>query len=274
MHNAKARFRSFSRRFALLACAALAVFVVACSNADPAAPDAGGGGTTDSGSSDAGPSLGYYPMVDGARWTYVHKPANLGPDDCNSTCWNETVTLAATEYAGEPAFRSSDDGNAPDMSSAVAILARVGTAAMRVHKIDEEMGVPVEDVTYDPGFPRFDDAWLDLATGTMVSTEYARIALDLTVEPPTEGVDVRIQQFVIEGREDVEVPAGSFRDCLKVRRLREASVGDAGTSGSIDEKEKRFWFCDGVGKVREDSLTTDNQELLLSCDVPGGACPG
>lgn len=258
---------------------ALCALLAACTNADPG---------VDAGAPEAS-AVGYYPLVDGAKWTYVHKPASgegdLSVCDAPDACWNETITLEETEYeaeaddAGSPgpsaAFQLEDDDNAPDMTSTVAILSRIGTMAVRLHKIDKKNGVPVEEVSYDPGFPRFDDAWLELEDGTIVDTEYARTSTDLTTSGDgAMRTDVRMQQYEVEAREDVTVPAGTFRNCLKVRRLRLASDVDAGGGVGTDEKEKRFWFCDGVGKVREDNLNTKgNQEVLLSCEIPGGRCP-
>ena len=66
----------------------------------------------------------------------------------------------------------------------------------------------------------------------------------------------------------VVVPAGSFTDCIQIRRSRMPP------SNPVDEgDQKLFWFCDGVGKVKEIDEIVLKMEVLVSCTVPGGRCP-
>jgi hypothetical protein len=39
-----------------------------------------------------------------------------------------------------------------------------------------------------------------------------------------------------------------------------------------EDDNKRFWFCPGIGKVREED-DAGKVEELVECDVPGGRCP-
>jgi hypothetical protein len=68
----------------------------------------------------------------------------------------------------------------------------------------------------------------------------------------------------------VTVPAGTFDDCLRVRRVR---VRGSASSNSSDDDDKVFWFCAGIGKVKELSEIGGGTEELVSCDIPGGLCP-
>ena len=63
----------------------------------------------------------------------------------------------------------------------------------------------------------------------------------------------RVRLASIEAAEPVEVAAGSFDDCLRMRRVNEDSL-----------ETKIFWFCDGVGKVLEHGV--DEVGAILSSE--------
>jgi hypothetical protein len=55
-------------------------------------------------------------------------------------------------------------------------------------------------------------------------------------------------------------------------RVRRARVNET-TGAPIATETDLFWFCPGIGKVREQDQTTLEAEELVSCDIPGGLCP-
>jgi hypothetical protein len=117
-------------------------------------------------------------------------------------------------------------------------------------------------VDYDPGFPRFDDAWLDLEDGDTERREYTRTEYDGQGNYPYE--DQREHEYtIVSGSETVTVAAGTFEGCIHVERQRLFGDGEV----------KQFWFCENVGKVKEVNELSGTVEELDECDVPGGACP-
>lgn len=190
----------------------------------------------------------YYPLVDGATWTYRH-------EDDLGVVWDEIVLMREVDYQGMTAYEAEDNEDA-NMESTIAVLVRDGTRTHRVHKDVSLVGLPIGSVDYDPGFMRFDEGWQDVQDGTSVDWSYDRTAYD------PDGVMVgvvesRLMIFTVESTStEVTVPAGTF-DCVQVRRER------------LDTGEvKRYWFAKGVGKVRHETLGSNKSEELIEYAIP------
>jgi hypothetical protein len=228
--------------------------------------DSGAGGAA--GDAGSATSAQYYPVVSGASWVYSHVPVlEPGPSDCPTPadCWDEVVSQSDTEWMGQPALALTDDGLAPNGETTRSVLVRLGTQVLRVHRETTKASVPLEEVEYEPGFMRFDEAWADMPAGAEIDTEYVR--LDVLAQTTIS----RKQTFKVEATDvSLDVPAGHIEHCVRVRRVRSATTM---TGLTVDDKDKVFWFCRGIGKVREDDVTSGGHELLKSCSVPGGACP-
>ena len=199
---------------------------------------------SDSGSSGAAEDPDYHPLVDGATWTYRHTTSDL-------EVWDEVVTMREIEWEGGTAFEAKDNpGN--NGESTAAVLLRDGTAVLRVRKDVDLAGVPVLAADYDPGFLRFDHAW---AEGDVIVWEYDRTEYDgAGVEVETS---LRTQIFTIEELSvEVTVPAGTF-ECVQFTRERLETGGI-----------KRFWFADGVGKVKHQTLGSGATEELTEYSIP------
>jgi hypothetical protein len=210
---------------------------------------------------DAGPPIDsdYYPVADGSRWVYRHTGG--GAD------WDEEVELTHIEHEGEAAYLLTDTPG-PSGTRSESVLARIGTRVSRVYR--EELNGNTLQLTaeYTPGFMRFDHAWTEREPGYMEVVGYGRIERDAQGVVLADGD--REHQYVIESlTASVSVPAGDFDDCLRVRRAR---VNET-TGQPIATETDLFWFCPGIGKVREEDQTTLEAEELVSCDVPDGACP-
>jgi hypothetical protein len=237
----------------------------ACSSSDPAAP-------TDSNDVDAATPSGatgtdadpesFYPLVDGARWTYRHTGGEMP--------WNEEVTLTEVTYEGDNAFVLSDSPG-PSGVDSDDVLRKIGTAVLRVHKdeADQDMGgVLVASVDYDPGFTRFDYAWVQAELGFSETLSYQRTEHDaqgtLVSDQPRE------HKFTVEAfGERVSVPAGDFEDCMRIRRVRVRAAGEVPAEGDV----MHFSVCPGIGKTQELDEVSGKMEELTGCDVPGGGCP-
>jgi hypothetical protein len=237
------------RRVTEILLAACTTAVLACGQTDPP-----GDSGTDSGTGDASEPSGFYPLFDGATWTYIHTRSD-------SSQWSEVVTLTATTYEDQPAFRLQDTADLSGEST-MSVLSRAGTTVQRIHKEVFAGQQALMLVDYVPGFPRFDDAWLDLEAGDEETRGYTRTEYDGQGNYPFE--DDRSHEYTIVSlSETVTVVAGTFEGCVHVQRQR--LFGDL--------QVKQFWFCEDVGKVKEVNDSTGTIEELKECDVPGGACP-
>lgn len=203
------------------------------------------------------------PMVDGATWTYWHT---------SKGGWSETQTVTTGEYDGESVFIVADTPD-PDPTSSLradSYIARKDGKLLRLYK--EEFWVDPEDpsnelpngkATYGVGFTRCNEAWATAEVGWSESPEYVRIETpEGDVAKPAE---TRKHTFTVEGREDVNTTQGgfSFTNCVKVRRSK-----DWAAVAGEDAEEKLYWFCPGVGKVREENVTSGNSEELTDYDLP------
>ena len=228
----------FMRRIAL---AGLVLGAAGCNQAEPLPP-----GDTDAGDTEPA-SLrdgDFFPLVDRARWTYRHTTAN-------QEVWDEVVDMRAITWEGREAFEAKDNPGA-DGESTAAVLVRDGTAIHRDHKDVDLAGTPVLAADYAPGFLRFDHGW---AEGESVVWTYDRTEYDGTGAIVDQSP--RTQRFTLESLSaEVSVPAGTF-DCVQVLRVR-VETGEA----------RRFWFADGVGKVKHETLDSGAVEELTAYTIP------
>ncbi len=253
------------------AVAAVVALGLGCNQADPdddaGAPRAGTSGETDSGpagmaGSDADSGAAgddFYPQADGASWTYRH----MG----GSRTWDELVEQSATTYMDEPAVLLVDNPG-PSGTHSNTVIATQGTRVLRVFR-EEFMGTTLQlTAVYDPGFLRYDRAWEDQEAGYSEVVAYQRTETDPNGVVTADSE--RSHRFTVESLDDeVIVPAGTFAGCMRIQRSRVRAAGDPVAEGDED----LFWFCPGVGKVREEDQTTGQTEELVACEVPGGACP-
>jgi hypothetical protein len=190
----------------------------------------------------------YYPMLDGSVSVYRHT---------NNGGWDETVTLTGEDDGvflerGTP----SPDAEHSESIQRVDDDGRVWRTAKDDY-VDAELE---SSVVYDPGFIRFDPAWLDLKP-----TETVRIAYERT-ETPAGGVPdatrERAHIYTSFGYETLTVLGKTYHDCLVIRRERDYED----TMGNSEDQQKQFYFAPNVGKVREVNLDSGSTEELVSYD--------
>jgi hypothetical protein len=75
-------------------------------------------------------------------------------------------------------------------------------------------------------------------------------------------------EFTVEGIEDVTVPAGTFKDCLKIKHKSSNMFSD---EGQIESGEETVWLAKGVGRVK--AIGTDYLDELISATVGGVSYP-
>ena len=204
----------------------------------------------------------YYPLVPGASWTYFHSSRGG---------WDETVTVQNGEKPGE--FLLTDTAN-PVGERSENTLKKRGTAMLRIGKLFYRNDALAYSVTYDPGFLRFDEKWLQEEPPFEEELAYLRTETDVGEAPaaPAE----RSHVYTVESlSETVEVEGRTFHNCVRIRRLSNwvpslAAGGDlpASSLSPRDEEGKLFWFAPGVGKVREQNLDNGNTEVLVDYHIP------
>jgi hypothetical protein len=72
-------------------------------------------------------------------------------------------------------------------------------------------------------------------------------------------------EFTVEGIEDVTVPAGTFKDCLKLKMKSNNMFSD---EGQIQSGEETIWLAKGVGEVKSIPTNGDPDDLI-SATVSG-----
>jgi hypothetical protein len=201
----------------------------------------------------------YYPMVAGSTLTYRHSG--------DGSSWDDKTKVTATKVDGDDAWITE---GAPDQKGETSknTIIQIGTRILRSHKQELKSGIAQGTVDYDPGFIRFDRAWVDKDDGFSEDIGYKRT--EKTAAGSVIAEDDREHTWTVEKRRDsVSVPAGDFDDCMRVRRTRIRG----NPANASDDDDKVFWFCAGIGKVKELSEIGGGDEELVSCDIPGGLCP-
>jgi hypothetical protein len=237
----------FGETTALLGCALVSslALLVGCGQEDPPATRPDGG------------EQPYYPLVDGATWSYQHSD------------WVEQVTATATPDLGASAFLVSDSPNPKDNLRSDSIVVVTDGRAARVSKeeylVSGATPVLTSRVTYGVGFTRFNEDWATRAVGYKETPEYVRI------ETPPGGAakapEERRHTFeIISLSQQVVTTAGTF-DCIEIKRTKDWQAEEDGVDAS-DAATKTYWFARGVGKVQERNEETGSTEVLTDFDIP------
>lgn len=213
--------------------ATLTFALCACGQKDPAMSDA---------------SESYFPLVDGSRYEYLH--SNGG--------WTEIVEIE--EVAGG-LFEQHQEGD-PNGESSVSTFDIVDGDVLRIAEDQLIDGELVYSAVYDPGFLRFSEAWVDAEPGSEERRLYDRTETEAGMDP--KSVQPRAHTFTVESvSETVDVPAGTFRNCVRVRRQRALDDPSIDDPTAQTEQDKRYWFAPGVGKVQEENTMSGSTEVLV-----------
>jgi hypothetical protein len=133
-------------------------------------------------------------------------------------------------------------------------------------------GEPIAVDEYQNGFKRFDDNWLSQEPGWSEVVAYIRQETGGTAE-------TRVHRFtVVDVDLTLDLPVGTFTGCIQMNRERledeyfDIDLADPNpTRGYI----KNYWFCPGIGKVKEQEVVDDEnprtEDILYFC-IPGGMC--
>jgi hypothetical protein len=191
-----------------------------------------------------------YPLVDGAKWSYIRKTT------AGQILGMELTEANEIEWEGEQAFEIIDEPD-DDGEWNASVLLQDGDLVTRVHREEMDNLGTTAIIDYDPGFLRVSEAFT--VVGPPQEFLYDRTAYDGNGQNPS--VEARGHTFeVLAVGEQVTVPAGTF-DCVKVERVR--------TLGAEAGALVWFWFAPGVGKVREERPLEMEVEELVSVSIPG-----
>lgn len=191
----------------------------------------------------------HYPLIAGSRWEYSVVDAS------GVELRKEIVTASRDKSVKDSDITQiilEDNANSEGLRTRAKIR-RIKTGAFRIHK-DILRGEEVEEsVEYDPGFVRFDEAWLKLSIGAHKDYGYERAS---SLESKEEQ---RGHRYVLKSKKvKVRVPAGVF-DTVHIIRER--------LTGASQGEKVEYWFAPGVGKVRELRPATGKEELLESYEL-------
>jgi hypothetical protein len=269
-HIKATMFSSFrSRSLLVVSICSFAFGGIACVGGGDAPKDpyqsgsAGKGSTTDKDAGgDAGDALesfkpgaadSRFPLVAGATWTYRH--TSLTKD-----AWNEVATMSDTTYEGEPAFVLEDEEDAEGAQTRSTFVVK-GTGVWRAYREVHVNGDLALQVTYDPPFLRYDEAWTQVGQSQTLDDDWTQMCIMTSVASKCAPGAVQTgktthKYTVVDTHVNISVPAGDF-DAIEIQRFNP----DA-------SETRRFWFAPGVGKVREEDTESGAVEELAEFVVP------
>ena len=199
--------------------------------------------------------LNYFPVGDGYEWSYDHIDGLTEMVD-----WVEEVSVEATTWNGQSAWKVQDS---PDAAGVFDVQTWVLNADRieRVHRDEFQGNTLRASVDYTPGFTRFAAAWT--TQGYTETITYTRDAQDASGSVDSK---LRFQKYEVEAvGESVEVQGETYDDCLVITRVRVDENGDIQTDAANNpDSTTRYWYCYGVGKVKEENLVSGSREELTS----------
>ena len=191
-------------------------------------------------------SSDYFPMVDGSVSVYEHT---------SKGGWTETITLTETSKG---VFLEEDTEN-PDFERSESVLEVDSSGRVfRTSKLMYQDDVLDTSIEYDPGFIRFDPAWLDLDVNDSVRETYERTETKIGEDPDPKRP--RAHVYTSFGLQSVTALGTAYSDCLVIHRQRDYDD----VAGDAEDQQKQFFFCPGVGKVQEVNIDSGNTEQLVS----------
>lgn len=177
----------------------------------------------------------YYPLHQGNSWTYsVIEDGDI---------FEETVRIEGKEIIeGVETVRMVDVEDEDEDENDYRCVAIDSEGIKEYKYFDAELNGDSEYEIPDP--PKLIFPNIEIGENKKYSINL--IAYDLegakTGERSSES-----GQILLDSVEDLEVPAGKFRDCLKFSSISEWKEPD----GSFDRDDCTIWLAPGVGKIKE-----------------------
>ncbi len=225
----------------------LCFWVFACGGDD------GGGGDGASAGADAGGGGGelrYFPIAEGATWSYQVIDLGTGASSIKSQTVEAYEDIGDAK-AGTMAFRMRTE---KDSGYTLSWQEDTGTAIVR-HREQSFSGAGAQetDEYYLPYKMRLDESEAHVALDASYSYSYSEEIHDLTAS--TDVTNDKTEAWSVQAvDEEVTTPAGTFTTMRVFRNNDGTGV------------QKTYWFARGVGKVKEEG--GGQSELLTEYSLP------
>lgn len=222
----------------------VAVAALACGGSD------GGGGGSGVDGGGGGGELRYFPIAEGASWTYQVVDLGTGASSLKTQAVEAYEDIGG-QKAGTMGYRMRTD---KDTGYTLSWQEDTGTAIVRHREQSFAAGGAQEtDEFYLPYKMRLDESEAHLVVDTTYSYSYSEQIFDLTAS--TNNTNDKSEAWTVEAvDEEVTVPAGTFTTLRVFRNNDGTGV------------QKTYWFARGVGKVKEEG--GGQRELLTDYTIP------
>ena len=206
----------------------------------------------------------YFPLNPGTSWEYLEDAPGGGRRTLQKGITGcQTITFPDCETGNDVSFQTyvwDSSGSANPDENGIAYMAVVDGSVQRVRQQMLALGQVAFTQRYSPGFLRFPAPPLD--DGRQIDNTHLRCETDEATGIVSE--ITKHYRWTIEAHEAVDVQAGHFDDCIRMRRV------------NVDTSEtKIYWNCSGVGKVLEhqvDGVTIIAREELTSYAIGSDPC--
>lgn len=224
----------------------LLLLAFACGGGD----DGGGGGGADGGGGGGGGDLRYFPVAEGASWSYQVVDVGTGASNIKTQAVEAYEDIGG-QKAGTMGYRMRTE---KDSGYTLSWQEDTGSAIVRHREQSFSAGGAQEtDEFYLPYKMRLDESEAHVAVDASYTYSYSEEIHDLTAS--TDVTNDKSEAWTVQAvDEEVTVPAGTFTTMRVFRNNDGTGV------------QKTYWFARGVGKVKEEG--GGQTELLSDYSAP------
>lgn len=192
----------------------------------------------------------YFLLNQGDVW-YYKVTEDDGKEGTGEIMIDGTEIVDGVETIKMYELRTSWDGSVAWNSCVLFAFTPEGLAGYKAYGLDENLEV-VETVFFNPP-----DVWVPIRlrneetfNSSTLNTEYNSESAD-----PDSFDEVMIagRTLQLKGLEDVTVPAGTFKKCLKIKWSQTAFESD----GDHEAVKGWWWLAEGVGRVKTVTITSE-----------------
>jgi hypothetical protein len=192
----------------------------------------------------------YFPLGQGDTWT----TKEIDTEDGENVEEIETTLISGTEkIKGVFAVKKIQVDDNPAEVDYDLWTNTNGLKHYKSYDIDFD-----EDVVEDEDITTYNPPVMYLPPWMSVGTRHAFKSTITAKEIPGSTVTVKLTGNVtVEGFEEVEVPAGKFADCIKIKIVSDFVAKKTNATG---HEESTVWLAKGVGVVREEGYGFNNED--------------
>lgn len=205
-----------------------------------------GGPAAGSGGAEGAGLKPYFPIAVGNRWTYRVQPS-FAPPYIKEQIMERMEPVGAGLRADTMAIYTVTKkmtGTLIDQTvswQGVEAAPGGGPMAVRYREQSFQAGSTTlnAEYLYEPYQLRLDETPMKLLPGAEVRQEYRQIETRPGLFMPE--VTLQVDNWIMEAEESITVQGNSFSQCIRFTKY-----------GNLVDSGKSFWFCRGVGKVKEE----------------------